>query len=122
MNFPENCTLSPAPFFTNGTDLKTTNRNRRSIRLRGYDYSRAGAYFVTICVQNRACEFGEIVDGEMVLGDSGGMVETVWNELPDRFLNIDLDAFVIMPNHIHGIIVFVGAPLVGAHSKHGAHP
>jgi len=98
-----------------GKGLNNINRNRRSIRLHGYDYSRAGAYFVTICTRNRACLFGEIIDGEMVLDDSGAMVETVWNELPDRFPNIDLDAFIIMPNHIHGIIVLVGAPLVGTH-------
>ncbi len=99
--------------------MNTTNRNRRSVRLRGYDYSHAGAYFVIICTRNRACLFGEIVDGEMVLDDSGPMVETVWNKLPDRFPNIDLDAFIIMPNHIHGIIILVGAPLVGAHSDFG---
>ena len=101
--------------------MKKTNRNRRSIRLSVYNYSRVGAYFVTICAQNRACLFGEIVNGEMVLDDSGAMVETIWNELPNRFSNIDLDAFIIMPNHIHGIIVSVGAPLVGAHPGNGAH-
>ena len=73
--------------------------------------------------------FGEIVDGEMVLGDSGAMVETVWDELPNRFSNIDLDTFIIMPNHIHGIIDFCRwAPLVGAHPENvaqhgnGKHP
>ena len=59
--------------------------------------------------QNKAGSFGEIVDGEMELDDSGEMVETVWNKLPDRFPNIDRDAFIIMPNHIHCIVVLVGA-------------
>jgi len=105
--------LFPITVKKHGNGLKTTNRNRRSIRLRGYDYSHAGAYFVTICTRNRACLFGEIVVGEMV--------KTVWNKLPDRFPNIDLDAFIIMPNHIHGIVVLVGAPLVGAHSDNVIH-
>lgn len=83
-------------------------QKRRSIRLQGYDYSQAGAYFVTICTQNRACLFGDIVDGEMRLNDAGRMVQTVWDEIPRRGANIDLDTFIVMPNHIHGILVFHG--------------
>jgi REP element-mobilizing transposase RayT len=87
--------------------------HRRSIRLRGYDYRQAGAYFVTICVQDRACLFGEVVDGDMRLSKAGENVQAVWNDLPRRFPGIDLDAFVVMPNHVHGI-VFLGAdPDVG---------
>ncbi|MCF8039647.1 MAG: hypothetical protein K9K79_10055 [Desulfohalobiaceae bacterium] len=78
---------------------------RRSIRLRGYDYARTGAYFVTICTQNRALLFGDTVDGEMILNDPGLMVMTVWNQLPNRFPHLELDACVVMPNHIHGIFV-----------------
>ena len=74
--------------------------------LRGYDYSQFGAYFVTICTQNKKCFFGNIVNDEMVLNDSGGMVESVWSELPKRFSHVKLDEFVIMPNHFHGIVVF----------------
>jgi REP element-mobilizing transposase RayT len=81
------------------------NRNRRSIRLKGYDYSRAGAYFVSICTHNRACLFGEIADRQMVLTDAGRMVERCWNNIPSHFSDIELDSFVIMPNHIHGILV-----------------
>jgi putative transposase len=77
--------------------------HRRSIRLKGYDYSQAGAYFVTICAYNRACLFGEIADRQMMLNDAGRMVENVWNQLPIRFDPIELDEFVVMPNHIHGI-------------------
>ncbi|MDR2449441.1 MAG: hypothetical protein LBD52_05730 [Prevotellaceae bacterium] len=79
--------------------------HRRSIRLKGYDYSLAGLYFVTICVQNRECLFGKIVNGEMNLNEYGEIVERVWNELPQHYSNIQLGAFVVMPNHVHGIIV-----------------
>ncbi|MFH0350414.1 MAG: transposase [Chromatiales bacterium] len=106
-------------------------QHRRSIRLRGYDYTQAGAYFVTIVVQDRACLFGEVVDGHVRLNDAGRMVANEWGALCSRFINIDLDAFVVMPNHIHGVIVItgtigtdgstVGTPLVGAQSTTGAH-
>ena len=79
--------------------------HRRSIRLKGYDYAQACAYFVTICAQDRECLFGEIIDANMRLSDGGLMVEREWDALPDRFPSVQLDALVIMPNHIHGIIV-----------------
>ena len=82
------------------------NKNRQSIRLRGYDYSQSGAYFVTICTQNKKCFFGNMVNDEMVLNDAGRMLESVWSELPERFPHVKLDEFVIMPNHFHGIVVF----------------
>ncbi len=82
---------------------------RRSIRLRGYDYSEQGAYFVTICTQNRENLFGEVVNGEMICNDFGQMIETVWNDLPKYYDGFELDEFIIMPNHIHGIIIIVGA-------------
>jgi putative transposase len=88
--------------------------HRRSIRLKGYDYSQAGAYFVTICVQGRECLFGEIVGDAMRLSDAGQMVRDVWLGLPDRFPGVELDEFAVMPNHSHGIIVIVGAGLVPA--------
>ena len=86
------------------------DKHRQSIRLKGYDYSRAGAYFVTICVQNRACLFGNIADGQIRLNDAGRMIQTVWTEMPEKY-GIATEAFVVMPNHIHGIIVIgiVGA-------------
>ena len=83
--------------------------HRRSIRLKGYDYSQAGAYFVTICVQNRVCLFGNIVDGKMMLNNAGRMVDIVWNGIPQYYSGIGIDTFQIMPNHIHGIITIVGA-------------
>ncbi len=94
--------------------------HRHSLRLKEYDYSSAGVYFVTVCAHNRECLFGDIIDGEMVLNDAGKMVERCWLEIPDHYPSVELDEFVIMPNHFHGILYIheiestVGAPLVGA--------
>ena len=79
--------------------------HRRSIRLKGYDYQQAGAYFVTIVIQGRACLFGEVMDETMQLRDAGRMVEQRWQELNAMFPTIETDAYVIMPNHVHGIII-----------------
>jgi REP element-mobilizing transposase RayT len=115
---------------------------RRSLRLPGFDYSSAGAYYVTICTHYRVCAFGEVRGEAMVPSDLGRAIERIWQELPSRFPGVDLDAFVVMPNHIHGILFLnvgaadprergsdsnptspgpcsVGAPLAGAlHSAH----
>jgi REP element-mobilizing transposase RayT len=80
-------------------------QRRRIARLKDYDYSQAGAYFITICTQDRACLFGEVVDGEMRLNKSGRMVETVWVELPYFYPGVDIDTFIVMPNHVHGIVL-----------------
>ncbi len=91
--------------------------HRRSIRLRGYDYDQAGAYFVTITAQGRACLFGEVVGEQMRLNEAGGMLQEVWRGLSQRFPDVEVGSFVVMPNHVHGIIALhepVGAPLVGA--------
>lgn len=82
--------------------------HRRSIRLKGYDYTQAGVYFVTICVQGGLCLLGNIVDGEMICNPAGDMVHKTWHDLPDRYPHIELDAFIVMPNHVHGIIVITG--------------
>jgi putative transposase len=79
---------------------------RRSIRLRDYDYTSPGAYFVTICTQDRKTIFGEIVNGEMHLNKLGESTQSIWCALPERFPDIELDQLVIMPDHIHGIIIF----------------
>jgi REP element-mobilizing transposase RayT len=83
--------------------------HRRSIRLKGYDYRQAGAYFVTICTQDRAFLFGQVVHDEMQLNDAGKMVYDIWNDLPAFYPGVQTDAFIVMPNHIHGIIILVGA-------------
>lgn len=87
---------------------------RRSLRLRGYDYSSPGAYFVTVCTNNKECLFGDIVDGAMALNEAGNIIQTVWDELPKRYAAIALDLFVVMPNHVHGIIVLTSMSVVGA--------
>jgi len=85
--------------------------HRRSIRLRDFDYATDGAYFVTICAHGRECLFGEIRDGEMRMNGAGRMVTEIWQTMPQRFPQVALDEYVIMPNHFHGIICIVGAPL-----------
>ncbi|MHB8881903.1 MAG: transposase [Thermodesulfovibrionales bacterium] len=94
--------------------------HRQSIRLKGYDYSQAGAYFVTICTQNRECLFGDSVSGAMRLNDAGQMVRAVWNKIPDHFPNADIDESVVMPNHFHGIIIIntVGAQFIAPCDRH----
>jgi putative transposase len=97
--------------------------NRRSIRLKGYDYSQAGAYFITICCAERKYRFGNVVNGEMILNEYGVIAYNEWVKLSERFFNFELDVFQIMPNHMHGIIVLnggagnnVGAGLTPAHN------
>jgi REP element-mobilizing transposase RayT len=82
-----------------------TQNRRRSIRLQGYDYSQSGAYFVTICTRDRACLFGEIVDGKMELNEYGNIVEEEWTKTGQIRDEIEMDAWVVMPNHFHGIVV-----------------
>ena len=85
---------------------------RKSIRLKDYDYSRIGAYFITICTYEKEYIFGNVENERMSLNQFGKMVLEYWNSLPGRYTNIELDAFVIMPNHVHGIIKII--EIVGA--------
>ncbi|OGC57386.1 hypothetical protein A3H26_03280 [candidate division WWE3 bacterium RIFCSPLOWO2_12_FULL_36_10] len=89
------------------------DKYRRSIRLKNHDYSRVGKYFITICTKNRECLFGDVVNGEVVLNDIGNTINTQWNKLLNRFNNIQLDEYVVMPNHFHGIIIIKSNPIVG---------
>jgi putative transposase len=84
---------------------------RVAMRLKGYDYAQSGAYFVTICLQDRLCMFGEVSAGLLVPNQYGELVEQAWNDLPNHYPHVTLDQFVVMPNHIHGIIILtdVGA-------------
>ena len=84
--------------------------NRRSIRLKGYNYIQEGAYYFTICCYQRRCLLGEIEDGIMHLNLFGATVKAVWENLPRHFPLMELDAFVVMPNHVHGIIFITDSP------------
>jgi putative transposase len=94
------------------------NPHRRSIRLKGYDYTQAGGYYLTIVTHARECLFGEICAGTMLPNVAGQMIITEWQALQERFFNIGVDIFQVMPNHFHGIIIIhhqpVGAGLVPA--------
>jgi putative transposase len=85
--------------------------HRRSIRLKGYDYSQAGLYFFTICCQDRICRFGDVVNGEMILNDAGTMVEKWYNELENKYSDFRCHEMIVMPNHFHCILENVGADL-----------
>lgn len=75
-----------------------------SARLQNWDYGWNAAYFITICTQNRECDFGKIVDDQMILSEIGAIVQYYWNLIPTHFLFVELGEFVVMPNHVHGII------------------
>ena len=88
---------------------------RRSMRLSGHDYSTPGAYFITACTHNRLLLFGRVVNGKMAANRLGAAVEDCWAELPEHYDNVALDAFILMPNHVHGVIIIQDAPTgVGA--------
>jgi putative transposase len=76
--------------------------------LGGYDYAQPGAYFVTICTRDRQCLFGHVVNGDMRLNDAGEVARCCWEEIPVHFPFVELDTFMIMPNHVHGVIVVPG--------------
>jgi putative transposase len=92
------------------------NRDRKHIRLTGWDYSSEGIYFITICCRDRQSFFGKIEDNKMVYSEIGSITSKYWLEIPDHFPHVKLDEFVVMPNHIHGIII-LDYSLVG--SRHG---
>ncbi len=98
--------------------------HRRSIRLKGFDYCSAGAYFVTICTYNKQCVFGDVVDGKMVLNTLGKAVDWHWRAITNHFKNTELNEFVVMPNHVHGIIHIINDESVAfvgeKHSRHDA--
>lgn len=95
--------------------------HRRSIRLKGYDYSQAGAYFITICCQNRTNMFGVIQNGVMQLHDAGKMVEKWYVELGNKFFDMECGEMIVMPNHIHFIMINVGADLRVCPNIHDEH-
>ena len=94
--------------------LNAGKHNRRSIRLKGYDYSNPGKYSITICTHSRQCLFGNVADREMALNDAGKMVDTWWNKITEKFPNALLDVYQIMPNHFHAIVGITDPNTVGA--------
>lgn len=94
--------------------MKTKTYHRRSIRLNGYDYAQNGNYFLTHCTRNRECLFGDVRDGKMYLSNYGRLVNECWQEIPVHFPQIVLHEYVIMPNHVHGIIEINNPQSTGA--------
>jgi REP element-mobilizing transposase RayT len=92
-------------------------QSRKEIRLKGYDYSSLGEYFVTICTKGREHLFGEIVEDGGNLNSTGKIAVGCWNELPAHFPNVELDEFVVMPNQIHGIIRIMDNPVGARHAR-----
>jgi REP-associated tyrosine transposase len=91
-------------------DLSSSNpeiHNRRSSRMRGYDYSLANAYFITIVTFQRLCSFGEIANGEIILSAYGSIALEQWTQMEKRFPQWNFSPYVIMPNHVHGIVIIV---------------
>jgi REP element-mobilizing transposase RayT len=84
---------------------------RRSIRLNGIDYSEAGFYFVTICAHKRKMLFGSIIEDNMALNSVGELISECWTAIPRQFKGIKLGASVVMPNHLHGIVIILAKPL-----------
>jgi putative transposase len=102
----------PAPKRPQRIQGKTAvkKNNRHSIRLKNYDYSTPGYYFVTICTRDRKSLFGEVTSGQMLLNPVGEKIQSVWISLPDYYPGIEIDSYVVMPNHLHGILALnVGA-------------
>ncbi len=89
------------------TSCDPEKRHRRSIRLRNYDYSRAGVYFITVCTKGQELLFGEVNDGEVELSEFGRMAAEEWLNSARIRIEIELDAWIVMPNHIHGIVIIV---------------
>ena len=112
------CTPRRGYSFLNRTNQRPGRR--RSLRLQAYDYAQTGAYFVSITVQERLCLFGEISDERMCLNEAGRMVGRAWEELPQRFPTIQTDAYVVMPNHLHGIILIDWSPPTDSATGHVA--
>lgn len=87
---------------------------RKQLRVKGYDYSQNGYYFVTICTQNKGSVFGRIRDNKMHTNNIGEIAHNCWNEIPLHYPFVQIDEFVVMPNHVHGVIVIANKTIVGA--------
>ena len=98
----------------------TSRLNRRSPRLPEYDYSQPGAYFVTILVKDRQCILGKVLGEAVYLSVEGKIVERIWKQIPQHHENVELDEFVIMPNHLHGIIWLIEGEDRPVRAQHAA--
>lgn len=96
-----------SPSSANQMHYDPAKHHRRSIRLDHHDYRSEGAYFVTICTAGRACVFGEIANDEMRLSRRGMIASSSWHDIPNHRSNVELDQFIVMPNHVHGIVWIV---------------
>lgn len=92
-------------------------RGRRTVRLRGHDY-RSGTYFITICVHDRVPEFGEVVQRRVNLSPAGRIAKACWLDIPGHHPHVQMDAFVVMPDHLHGILRFVDPPTSADRPRH----
>ena len=90
---------------------------RRRLRLAGYDYAQAGIYFVTICTRGHLCLLGEVRDGAMLRSAAGETVARYWEAIPDHFPEVETDSFVVMPNHVHGVLLFGDHPERAGHAR-----
>ena len=90
---------------------------RKPNRLKAYDYSTAGYYYVTICTYNRKESFGYIENNRIVLNEYGKITEKTWKEIPNHYPNVELDEFIVMPNHIHGIIIIKNPAVGDGHAR-----
>jgi REP element-mobilizing transposase RayT len=119
INWPQTCQGEACLAPTSAGDDLTYNpdiHHRNSVRLRSYDYRSAGAYFVTICTFQKEAILGEIVDEAASLSSWGNEVKECWQQIPGHFPNVDLDEFIIMPNHLHGI-VFINDSVGATHAS-----
>ena len=105
--------------YNHGMDNRRGTHHRQSTRLPYYDYSQSGAYFVTLVAHNRACLFGEVCDGAVRLNALGQIVDQMWMEIPDHFPGVSAAEYVVMPNHVHGIIMISNQDVNAMHDLGG---
>ncbi len=117
MGLPEKGERICSPLQINGNmNYDPDKHKRKSLRLKEYDYSQPGAYFITICTHNRICLFGEVNNGKVVLNEHGNMAQKCLLAIPDHYPHANLDHFIVMPNHIHLIIEIIAKANVGANN------
>lgn len=92
----------------------------QSARMKRWDYGSDGCYFITICTKNRIHYFGQVINGEMVLSNIGRIVKKFWYEIPNHFTRVVLDQYIVMPNHIHGIVVITTPNRSGLNNFYGS--